>query len=129
MQKAEKGDLVADALSKAAPYWEEDSKLNDGFGLVLTNEELEATFKTLEGHIYGKAEEAELSNSKPENEAAVDEADIIMDDAPVETPQENQESQEAQVAEETENTAEAQETEEAKETVEEAKADEAKEVS
>ncbi|KAK1464441.1 guanylate kinase [Colletotrichum cuscutae] len=127
LRKAEKGDLVADALSKAAPYWEEDSKLKDGFDLVLTNEELDATFKTLEEHIYGKAEEAELSNGKPDNEAAVDEADTIMDDAPVEAPQEPQESQEAQGVEETEKTAEAQETEETKEKVDEAKADEAKE--
>lgn len=115
-----------DALSRAAPYWEEDSKLKDGFDLVLTNEELDTTFKTLEDHIYGKVEDAELSNGKPENEAAVDEADTVMDDAPVEAPQETQESQEA---EETEKTAEAQETEEAEETVEEAKADEAKETS
>ncbi|KAL2878622.1 hypothetical protein SGCOL_006092 [Colletotrichum sp. CLE4] len=129
LQEAKKGDLVADALGKAAPYWEEDSKLKDGFDLVLTNEGLEATFKTLEDHIYGKAEEAKLTNGKPEDETKADEADTAMDDVPVEALQETQEPQEAKEAEETEKPIEAQEKEETEEIVEEAKADEAVETS
>ncbi|OHE90748.1 guanylate kinase [Colletotrichum orchidophilum] len=125
LQKAENGDLAADALSKAAPYWEEDLKLRDGFDLVLTNEELDAAFKMLEDHIYGKAEEAKLTNGKAEVEAA-DEADTAMADAPPEAPQEPQETQEVKEAEETEKSAEAQETDD---TVDDGRADEAKETS
>ncbi|OLN81539.1 Uncharacterized protein P25A2.03 [Colletotrichum chlorophyti] len=104
-------EAVQEALNKASPYFEADSKLKEGFDLVLINEDVEATYKALEGHIYGTAQESKLLNGKPEGEA-MDETDATMVDAPTEVPQEPQESKEGEVTEEA-IVANAVETEEA----------------
>ncbi|KAK2062532.1 guanylate kinase [Colletotrichum caudatum] len=97
LKKAEKGDdIVREALAKASPYFEADSTLNDGFDLVLTNEDLDTTLKALEGFIYGNAV-VELTNGQPTGEA-VEEADEAMDDASAEEPEAPQEPEESKEA-------------------------------
>ncbi|KAK1999863.1 guanylate kinase [Colletotrichum falcatum] len=99
LKKAEKGDdVVQEALTKAAPYFEADSKLKGGFDLVLTNGELDTSLKALEGYIYGNAV-VELTNGQSKGEA-VDEADEAMDDVSAEEPGAPQEPQESERAEE-----------------------------
>ncbi|KZL87069.1 guanylate kinase [Colletotrichum incanum] len=131
LRKAEKGDdAVQEALAKAAPYFEAASKLKEEFDLVLTNEELDATYKAFEGYIYGTAE-PELMNGKPKGEAA-EEADEAMVDAPAEEPEappEPQESQGPQEVKESEGAAEATESTEVTQTEEAGETMEAQETS
>ncbi|KAK6210149.1 guanylate kinase [Colletotrichum tabaci] len=127
LRKAEKDDdAVQEALAQAAPYFEADSKLKEEFDVILTNQELDATFKAFEGHVYGTSE-ATLTNGKLEDET-MEEADETMVDVASEelqasqAPQASQEAQEPQESKENEVVAESTEpmevtqTEEAGET-------------
>ncbi|GJC95525.1 guanylate kinase [Colletotrichum higginsianum] len=127
LRKAEKDDdAVQEALAQAAPYFEADSKLKEEFDVLLTNQELDATFKAFEGHVYGTSE-ATLTNGKLEDET-MEEADETMVDVASEelqasqAPQASQEAQEPQESKENEVIAESTEpmevtqTEEAGET-------------
>lgn len=105
---------MQEALTKAGLYLEAGSKSKEGFDLVLINEDLEATFKSLEGHIYGVNEESKLINGKPDSEAA-EEVDATMADAPAGGTQEPQESQEVKEGEIVESSTEAKEASEVKE--------------
>ncbi|KAF0323231.1 nuclear matrix protein [Colletotrichum asianum] len=86
-------DDVQNILSKSAPYFDTESNVKEGFDLVLTNEDLESTFRSFEGHIYSTQEE-NLANGqagdgdKPvADEAAEADADAPMTDAPSNVPQ------------------------------------------
>lgn len=97
---------MLEILAKAAPYLEAESSVKEGFDLVLTNNDLETTFKSLEGHIYGTAEEEKLTNGKTGGEeATTDEAgaDATLADAPAEAPASEEARQDGN-AEVTENT-------------------------
>ncbi|TKW59683.1 uncharacterized protein CTA1_7483 [Colletotrichum tanaceti] len=130
LRKTQKDDdAVQEALAQAASYFEADSKLKEAFDVILTNQELDTTFKAFEGHVYGTAE-ATLTNGKLEGET-MEEADEAMVDVASEelqaphasqAPQASQEAQEPQESNENEVVAESTEpmevtqTEEAGET-------------
>ncbi|KAK2014713.1 guanylate kinase [Colletotrichum eremochloae] len=126
LKKAEKGDgFVQEALAKAAPYFEADSKLKGGFDLVLTNGELDTALNALEGYIYGNAV-VELTNGQSKGET-VEQVDEVMDDAlagepgVLQEPQENEQAEEAtgdEVIAEPAESMEVTQTEEAGETKE-----------
>ncbi|KAL0930784.1 nuclear matrix protein [Colletotrichum truncatum] len=92
LKKAGKSDsVVQEMLSKAVSYLE-TSTANEGFDLVLTNEDLGTTVKDLEGHIYGTGGGEKLSDEKPA-EIEVTGEDAAMVDAPAEEPPVEEETQ------------------------------------
>ncbi|KAJ0371647.1 hypothetical protein COL26b_009528 [Colletotrichum chrysophilum] len=86
-------DDVRNILSKSAPYFDTESNVKEGFDLVLTNEDLESTFKSFEGYIYSTQEEHVANGQagdgdKPvADEAAEADADAPMTDVPSDVPQ------------------------------------------
>ncbi|KAF9875628.1 guanylate kinase [Colletotrichum karsti] len=82
-------DVVRDILAKAVPYLEAESSVKEGFDLVVTNEDREIAFKSLEAHLYQTADEEKLANGQTDGgevSMAETDADATMTDAPAEAP-------------------------------------------
>lgn len=93
MKKSGKNkDDVQDILAKCGPYFDTESNVKEGFDLILTNEDLQSTFRSFEDHIYSTQEE-NLANGQVgdgdeaiADEAAAADADAPMADAPSDAP-------------------------------------------